>query len=89
MNCALKASAVAVDGTCYGLGNGSISIGLVVAPCDGYPVTDALTGWNSASFLLVTEILPSSSPQGNKKRILNSNNVFVLLIDWNSFGSKL
>ena len=56
---------ISVDGTCYGINNGSISIALVAAACEGTPPTNAHLGWLSSNFLLITEILPSSNTQGS------------------------
>ncbi|XP_072021039.1 collagen triple helix repeat-containing protein 1-like [Amphiura filiformis] len=44
-----------VQGHCYGLSAGWITVSLVVGACSGYGTYDLNTGWNSASRLIVVE----------------------------------
>jgi len=53
-----------VDGTCYGLDAGDRVVELVVGPCDGYASSDALSGWNSGTTMLIMEMVPADKGAG-------------------------
>ena len=51
----------AVDGTCFGLDEGSRVIKLVIGPCDGYGLTDGHAGWNSPRSMIIMEVVPQNT----------------------------
>ena len=59
-----------VDGTCYGLADGNRVIKLVVAPCDGFTSSDAMSGYESPRSMIITEVMPQSISEGKQSNIM-------------------
>ena len=53
-----------VDGTCYDLPKGNRNIKTIMSPCPGYADSLGYSFWNSASSMMVQEILPQTKVQG-------------------------
>ncbi|XP_071490014.1 collagen triple helix repeat-containing protein 1-like [Diadema antillarum] len=51
-----------IQGYCHSLGAGSIDVKFMVGTCNGYGSSDAYTGWNSASRMIIKEV--PASPYG-------------------------
>ncbi|XP_006822439.1 collagen triple helix repeat-containing protein 1-like [Saccoglossus kowalevskii] len=48
---------ISVEGMCYGIGKGEIRVAFHVStPCSGHPASDAYTGWQSVSRIIIEEI---------------------------------
>ena len=72
-----------VDGTCYGLDSGDRTIRLEVDACDGYPATNAHTGYEAPLSFLIMEVIPQNPSQSTYLRsiyVFNLQSLSVIIL---------